>query len=69
MFPKQFSLAASSLSFCTIPTAKIFERLKLIVKAEGISIPDDALREIARTGDGSMRDAQSSLDQVISFAR
>jgi DNA polymerase-3 subunit gamma/tau len=26
------------------------------------------LREIARTGEGSMRDAQSALDQVISFA-
>src|SRR5204863_4296461 len=52
----------------TIATAKIFERLKLIAKAEKITIPDDALREIARTGDGSMRDAQSALDQVISFA-
>ena len=26
------------------------------------------MREIARTGEGSMRDAQSALDQVISFA-
>ncbi len=41
---------------------------KLIAEAEKISIPDDALREIARTGEGSMRDAQSALDQVISFA-
>src|SRR6185369_1343470 len=41
---------------------------KLIAKSEEISIPDDALREIARTGEGSMRDAQSALDQVISFA-
>src|SRR5215510_1555693 len=54
--------------FRTIATAKILERLKLIAKEEKISIPDDALREIARTGEGSMRDAQSALDQVISFA-
>jgi DNA polymerase-3 subunit gamma/tau len=54
--------------FRTIATAKIMERLKLIAKEEKIAIPDDALREIARTGAGSMRDAQSALDQVISFA-
>ena len=42
--------------------------LRLIADAEKISVPDDALREIARTGEGSMRDAQSAFDQVISFA-
>ncbi|MBC8028628.1 MAG: DNA polymerase III subunit gamma/tau [Pyrinomonadaceae bacterium] len=54
--------------FRTIATAKIFERLRLIAEAEKISIPDEALREIARSGEGSMRDAQSAFDQVISFA-
>ena len=54
--------------FRTIATAKILARLRLIAEAEKISIPDDALREIARSGEGSMRDAQSALDQVISFA-
>ena len=54
--------------FRTIATAKILERLRLIAEAEKISVPDDALREIARSGEGSMRDAQSALDQVISFA-
>jgi DNA polymerase III subunit gamma/tau len=59
---------SQQFEFRTIATAKILERLKLIAKTEKISIPDDALREIARTGEGSMRDAQSALDQVISFA-
>lgn len=54
--------------FRTIPTAKIFERLKLIAGAEKISVSDEALREIARSGEGSMRDAQSNFDQVISFS-
>lgn len=54
--------------FRTIATAKIFDRLRLIAEAEKISIPDDALREVARSGEGSMRDAQSAFDQVISFA-
>src|SRR5580765_2774193 len=54
--------------FRTIATARIAERLKFIAKAEKISIADEAIREIARAGDGSMRDAQSAFDQVISFA-
>jgi DNA polymerase III subunit gamma/tau len=53
--------------FRTIATAKIFERLNLIADAEGITISAEALREIARSGEGSMRDAQSNFDQVISF--
>jgi DNA polymerase-3 subunit gamma/tau len=54
--------------FRTIATAKIAERLRFIADAENISISDEAMREIARAGEGSMRDAQSAFDQVISFA-
>lgn len=54
--------------FRTIATTKIVERLRLIAGAEKISITEDALREIARAGEGSMRDAQSAFDQVISFS-
>jgi DNA polymerase-3 subunit gamma/tau len=66
--PETILSRCQQFEFRTIATAKILERLKLIATAEQISIPDDALREIARTGEGSMRDAQSALDQVISFA-
>ena len=54
--------------FRTIPVIKIFDRLKIIAEAEKIDISEKALREIARTGEGSMRDAQSNFDQVISFS-
>jgi len=54
--------------FRTIAAAKIAERLRLIASAEQIEVSDDALREIARAGEGSMRDAQSAFDQVISFS-
>lgn len=54
--------------FRTIPVQKIFDRLKLIADAEKIDIDVDALRELARSGMGSMRDAQSNFDQVISFS-
>src|SRR5256714_2547421 len=54
--------------FRTIATQKIAERLRLIADAEKIKVDDEALREIARAGEGSMRDAQSAFDQVISFS-
>ncbi|MCY7345348.1 MAG: DNA polymerase III subunit gamma/tau [Pyrinomonadaceae bacterium] len=54
--------------FRTIPTQKIYDRLKIIADAEKITVSVDALREIARSGEGSMRDAQSNFDQVISFS-
>ncbi len=54
--------------FRTIPTQKIFDRLKIIGEAEKINVSVDALKEIARSGEGSMRDAQSNFDQVISFS-
>ncbi len=48
-------------------TAEIAERLALICKADGISISDASLRAVAREGQGSMRDAQTLLDQVIAY--
>jgi len=54
--------------FRTIATQKIAERLRLIADAEKIKVDDEALYEIARAGEGSMRDAQSAFDQVISFS-
>jgi DNA polymerase-3 subunit gamma/tau len=54
--------------FKRIPPDVVVERLAHIATAEGIQIGEDALRLIARAGEGSMRDAQSLLDQVISFA-
>lgn len=54
--------------FRTIPQSQIFDRLKLIADADNIKVDDPALQIIARSGEGSMRDAQSNFDQVISFS-
>ncbi|HYY59362.1 MAG TPA: DNA polymerase III subunit gamma/tau [Pyrinomonadaceae bacterium] len=54
--------------FRTIATARIAARLRLIADAEKIEVSEEALHEIARAGEGSMRDAQSAFDQVISFS-
>ncbi len=54
--------------FKRIPIAALLERLKSIVADEGIAATDAALFDLAREADGSLRDAQSLLDQVIVFA-
>lgn len=54
--------------FRNIPTEKIFGRLREIAELEKVTITDNALREIARAGAGSLRDAQSAFDQVIAFS-
>jgi DNA polymerase-3 subunit gamma/tau len=53
--------------FRTIGSKAIAAQLRRIVDAEGISVGDEALQLIARDAEGSMRDAQSKLDQVIAF--
>jgi DNA polymerase-3 subunit gamma/tau len=45
----------------------IIARLKKIAAEEKINVTDEALACIARMADGGMRDAQSILDQMISF--
>jgi DNA polymerase-3 subunit gamma/tau len=52
----------------TIGIKQIADQLRKIVDAEQVQIDDPALLLVARAGDGSMRDAQSALDQVIAFA-
>ena len=53
--------------FRTISTKAIADQLRRIVDAEQITVGDESLQLIARDADGSMRDAQSKLDQVIAF--
>jgi DNA polymerase-3 subunit gamma/tau len=54
--------------FRTISVAKIQAKLADIVAASGVEATPAALAAVARAGEGSMRDAQSALDQVIAFA-
>ena len=53
--------------FRTINAKAIADQLRTIVDAEQITVGDESLQLIARDADGSMRDAQSKLDQVIAF--
>ncbi len=54
--------------FRTITLKKIVGQLRHIADNLGVKVSDSALLAVARAGEGSMRDAESALDQVISFA-
>ncbi len=54
--------------FKKIPIDVVVTHLSSIVEKEGYRISQGALYPVARIADGSMRDAQSLLEQVISFS-
>ena len=65
--PETVLSRAQVYEFRTISTKAIATKLREIVDKEGVTVGDDTLQLIARDADGSMRDAQSKLDQVIAF--
>lgn len=54
-------------NFRLISVKELAGQLKKIAKEENIKISEEALFQIARHADGSMRDAESILDQLVSF--
>jgi len=53
--------------FKRISIDTITNRMQELIDAEGVQVEEKALRYIAKTADGSMRDALSLLDQCIAF--
>ncbi|MBI3262376.1 MAG: DNA polymerase III subunit gamma/tau [Acidobacteria bacterium] len=66
--PETITSRAQVFEFKMIPSKAIADQLRVIARAEGIDVSDEALGLIARAADGSMRDAQTAFDQVIAFA-
>src|SRR4051812_1914056 len=66
--PETIRSRAQEYEFRTIGTTAITGQLRTIAAAEKIAATDDALALLARYAEGSMRDAESAFDQVISFA-
>ena len=54
--------------FRRIPMDKILAKLRQIIKQEKLKIKDDALFYVARASQGSLRDAESVLDQLASYS-
>jgi len=65
--PDTISSRCQRFNFKRISAENISKRLREICNAEKISIDDDSLMLIGKKADGAMRDAQSLLDQIISF--
>ena len=55
--------------FRKLSSSVIAEKLKEITKKEKISIDDESVFLIAKAADGSMRDAEVILDQLVSFTK
>jgi DNA polymerase-3 subunit gamma/tau len=54
--------------FRRVSFPEIVTRLRTIAKQEGLEIDEAALAQIARVADGSVRDAESVLDQLGAYA-
>ena len=54
--------------FRRLGQAEILPRLEQIAREEGAVVSDGAMKAIARAAEGSLRDAQSLLDQVIAYS-
>jgi DNA polymerase III subunit gamma/tau len=65
--PETILSRAQVFELRTIGTRAIVDQLRRIADAEKVSITDEAIALVARAAEGSMRDAQSALDQVLSF--
>jgi len=57
------------LDFRRISAMEIAAQLEKIVKSEKISVDKEVLFAIAKTSDGALRDAESILDQLVSFSK
>ncbi|MBN8535712.1 MAG: DNA polymerase III subunit gamma/tau [Deltaproteobacteria bacterium] len=66
--PQTILSRCQRFDFRRISIKQIAEHLKFICSQDKITTDDDALWLIAKQADGSMRDSQSLLDQVITFA-
>jgi len=65
--PATVASRCQRFDFRRVPLAEIETRLHRIAAAEGFAIDDRALRHIARIADGSVRDAESVLDQLSAY--
>ena len=59
---------AQRLDFHTLAPGLIKNQLELICKKEKLAVPEEVLWTIARQAQGSLRDAQSLLDQLLTFS-
>ena len=65
--PATITSRCQRFDFRRLPLREIVDQLKKICAAEKITLTDEAMILIAKRAEGSMRDAESLLDQLVSF--
>ena len=65
--PQTILSRCQRFNFRRIPTSSIAGHLATIAQAEGIQADEEALYLLAQRADGALRDAESLMDQVVSF--
>jgi len=65
--PQTILSRCQRFNFRRIPTSAIAAHLSKIALAEGIKAEEEALYLLAQRADGALRDAESLMDQVVSF--
>ncbi|MCK4529164.1 DNA polymerase III subunit gamma/tau [candidate division WOR-3 bacterium] len=66
--PKTVLSRCQRFDFRMLTKEEIFTTLKTLVKLESVEADEDALRLVAGRAEGSIRDAEGMLDQLISYA-
>ena len=66
--PETILSRCQCFEFKPLSQSQITQQLELICKQEKIEIDESGLEDISKIGAGSMRDAQSLLDQVIAYS-
>lgn len=66
--PETIISRCQRFDFKKIPIKDVVHRLTEIIEWEKVSVPEHILTEIARRGEGCLRDAESLLGQVISVS-
>ncbi len=67
-FPATVQSRCQRFEFRAMGLDTLQKQLRRISEAEKIEIDDKALYQVARSGGGSMRDAQRNLDQLVAFS-
>ena len=65
--PDTITSRCQKFDFRRITTKDIVKRLQQVIAGEKLKISEDVLESVARAGRGSMRDAESVLDQLVAF--
>ncbi len=63
--PNTIASRCQHFSFRSVDFVEVMNRMRYIVKEEGIEADDEVLSVVAHAGEGSVRDSLSALDQAI----